>query len=690
MAAVDYSKFTDDELEAIAAGKSPGLRASQNQTAPRPQVAQATKSVAEMSDEELEAIASGKTPSASVSPERQANPFPSVPQMVGENLAAIGSRIDSFTGAPARAAIGAAQRGEGLLGAVKAATKQFGADPDTAPTGREIAVTAGVSEEKASFPFRSFDGKPVSIGVSPADVAGFAVDVVADPTNFIPGTTILKGGFKGGVLGIKGSGKGAAVVGKAVTPKAVQKAVGDTTAVLKKFFNPKVAEDFDELVKIAQKAGLRAEDLPEAAEFGPTSLISRSSVARRAGPLGELEAEKWLENLSKVRDAVGGKLREIGGGNVLSRPEAGSLIRQSYDRAVDNVMASIKTSYNKIGDANPGLKLKPNAEAKLESVLSGFEEKANQMLSDKLTNLDQVQAEGILNAINTIRDAGGDYQSLVNRMRNIGKVAFESKYARLDTPPDVKAFGQIYGAVRESLFDTVKSLKGGKNLSEQLAKDNAKISELFRESSIVGRSIADPKMSDEKLFQSLVLADTRKVQALKNILAPEVIQALKASSIQSMIERLADADSFSFARLKSSMRQKQDVLKELFDPDELAGIGEFITLGERFGASPNISAPAAGISGAFKDLVTQVPNEAVNAGLVDGLKNIARGKGTEIGRKAGKIFGPPIDYLKAQDAGDPLLRVFRAPTASDLTSKELQLISAQERERRRKEEKGKK
>lgn len=82
-------------------------------------------------------------------------------------------KVDSYTGAPMRAGIAAAQDADSLnpvkwaqVGA-EAAGKQFGANPDEAPTGEDIVKKAGVSE-----------------GI-PAKVAGFGMDLAANPLNFV-------------------------------------------------------------------------------------------------------------------------------------------------------------------------------------------------------------------------------------------------------------------------------------------------------------------------------------------------------------------------------------------------------------------------------------------------------------------------------------------------------------------------
>ncbi len=96
----------------------------------------------------------------------------------------LGQYIDKYTGGPVRAGISAAQAGENPISAY---AKQFG-EPG-APTGKEIATTAGLSTTPipphriGSMPYQPKPGE----GISPAGMGGLAVDVLADPTLAVQG-----------------------------------------------------------------------------------------------------------------------------------------------------------------------------------------------------------------------------------------------------------------------------------------------------------------------------------------------------------------------------------------------------------------------------------------------------------------------------------------------------------------------
>lgn len=108
-------------------------------------------------------------------------------------LGLIGSaanKIDSYTGAPLRAAI-AEDESKGLAGhPISAFANQFGQDPSTAPTGKQLLKGAGINIPETAIPPIS----PLLAGLNIAgyhptynDVAGAGVEMAANPLNVIPG-----------------------------------------------------------------------------------------------------------------------------------------------------------------------------------------------------------------------------------------------------------------------------------------------------------------------------------------------------------------------------------------------------------------------------------------------------------------------------------------------------------------------
>lgn len=125
-------------------------------------------------------------------------------QKVGE----FGQFIDKYTGAPTRAAVHELQKDwKNVGGAAKKFGSQFGEDPNLAPTGKDIARYAGVTDESVSdvLPWaysETGEGLPLKKGgwadPTASGVVGLGVDIAADPTNLIPGKAVSYAAKKAG------------------------------------------------------------------------------------------------------------------------------------------------------------------------------------------------------------------------------------------------------------------------------------------------------------------------------------------------------------------------------------------------------------------------------------------------------------------------------------------------------------
>lgn len=115
-------------------------------------------------------------------------------------VAPVGQFIDKYTGAPTRSAVHELQKDwTNVGGAAEAFGKQFGANPNAAPTGKDIARYAGVPETPLSevLPWAYSDtGEGIQLkkggmlDPTASGAVGLGVDMAADPTNLIPGKAI--------------------------------------------------------------------------------------------------------------------------------------------------------------------------------------------------------------------------------------------------------------------------------------------------------------------------------------------------------------------------------------------------------------------------------------------------------------------------------------------------------------------
>ena len=630
----DYTKMSDEELMKIAGVTPEQLAAPAAPAAPE-------VDYSAMSDEELMKIVTGGELEET-----------SIGQSVLQGVADVGQFIDTYTGAPARAAIqefkdvltmpkglatapgvpqGFPQLTKAAVRGVAKFGSQFGEDPALAPTGKAIAADLGAStEETIGLPFT--DTK-----LSPAGIAGFGIDVIADPTNIIPVAAPAKLLAKGSKAGSKAALKGSAAAADFLTSKAgLGTPIASATAVGKKLansskntfesiFKPKQAADFPELVAIAEKNGINPSGLPESVEFGPSTLISRGARVERESIGGEEALDAFMSKLSEVQRATDNKIAEIGGGTILDAVDAGNLIRRDYDRAVGEFFDNVDVSYSSITKDYPGLKLSDAAMQNLESKLVGIEKFAKGRVRRGVTQLQRGQGQGLLNSVAAIRSTNGSVKQTVEALRDIGEAAFKSENTLAAMPADVAKMRGLYGDISQALKDTVKTeVQNGEAVAGALEINNKLMSDFFSDKNIVSKAIGNKSLSPEGVFRNLIAGgDTKKLEALRNILSPEAMQTIKASLLDSMIKRTDDG--FSYRALTNSMRIKKTNLKALLSEDELAEFSELVRLGDRFG---NVFMNTSGteISRMFKDIPASILAKMTNEGFIEGLKVNARAR----------------------------------------------------------------
>lgn len=123
---------------------------------------------------------------------------------IGGGLAKVARTIDSYSGAPTRAALDAAVSGNNPIPAF---ANQFGEDPSNAPTGQSIARKIGIPDRPI------FPGNVAGFGIAKggdamsapdtsknptmSGVAGLGIDMAADPINYLPVGKLAEAGIGG-------------------------------------------------------------------------------------------------------------------------------------------------------------------------------------------------------------------------------------------------------------------------------------------------------------------------------------------------------------------------------------------------------------------------------------------------------------------------------------------------------------
>lgn len=510
-----------------------------------------------------------------------------------------------------------------------------------APGFSEMMANAGVPEGPRVnlMPEVRVPGTDVILGrgdSSLRDIGGFVGDLATDPLNYLT---------LGSVAAAKGVGKGAAkTVGKKIGQAASKipgsgyiKSAGSAISTggriaketgsnaknaVEKLLTPKVADDFEVLAKIAEKNDIPKDILPDSIEFGPDSIISRAGRSKAEGPLGEEALNKFNEGLDLVRNRVEKKINDFGGGYTPDAIEAGNIIREGFDKGVENFFNKIDMTHNKLVKAIPGLQVAPEALAKIDSKLSGLEKWAKGRVKRGFTQSQRTQAEQVLRAVNAVRNGSGSYKQTLETLRDIGEIAFKSKNQMADIAPDIQKFRDLYFTIDDALIDTAGKA-AGEPVASALKADNKLISEFFTDKSVVSGAIGNKTLAPEKLFNTLVKnGDSKKIAALKKILPPEDFNKLKSAFLNSQIRKNAD-DVFTFKGFHNSLRGKKELLGSLLDPREAQDLAELVHLGHRWG-DPVLSYSGTGASNAFRDVYKAARSTIENDALIDVLKTRAR------------------------------------------------------------------
>lgn len=598
----------------------------------------------------------------------------SILSTIGKGLEWVGEKYDRYVTAPTRAAI-MEEMNQGFQGKpISAFARQFGEDPSKAPSGTQIAEKMGISNdprllssletggspEEAMFQaaFEGAKGKPIEgemtmpsgpldpSQLTPANAAGAGISAFADPLLVAPVGKIAKGGAKLIGKGISGTtelagkaldtvaGTTDLITGTEAAGKAYRGAgrmidsaanVGEAANLaLKKVFSPKIAEDFGELAKIAEKNGIDPALLPESVEFGPGSFIERAARARREGPIGEKYLEQFNQAYDQVQGALEKRIGQISGTAApVSAPEAGLVLRKGFDEAIKDFWNSIELTHDSVvSKYAPGLYVDRGELQKVNSVINGIEKFAKGRLQRGITAEARSQAQELLNAVEAFRAGNGSYKQTVEALRDIGEAAFGTTNYPGKIPSDTKKLRDLYFSIDEALINTVEK-HVSPEMAAELKANNQAISRLFEQQNQVGYVLADKALAPEAAFKKLIMnGDTDQLATLQKMLTPETMQKMKGAFIESLIKREPDG-SFSLKTLFNAMRNKQTQMSMLFSPKEITEIGELLRLGERLG-NPVMSTSGTGASNVFHHILDSLKSGVANDTMIENLKAKAR------------------------------------------------------------------
>lgn len=533
--------------------------------------------------------------------------------------ATVGKTVDKYTGAPTRAAVGSLQAGGGLLGAAKTFGKQFGENPDLAPTGKDIARKAGVSDTLLSDYLPGVYTKKDSGGLlrkgglfdpSASGAAGLGVDIASDWSNFIPAKAALKG------LGrVSGATKELELAGK-----GVKDFTEPVTKIVDSILSPKRAANFEEAVNIAKKNGIDPDLLNSSIEFGRDSLIARGERGLREGPTGEKLFEKYNQGHQAISDAIDNQVTKMAGTAIPNEAVAGQALQQGFKDAQNHMLQSMDMTYKKAGQYAPGIYINKDELEKINSKLNGIEKFAKGRISRGITNVEKEQGSQLLAAVDAVRNTKGKYGQFVETMQDLGSHAFPSKPIIGQVPVDIEKFSDLYHSMTDAAINTVRK-DINPAFADELVKNNEVMSSFFGHRSTLA-GILESGKADENIFRALT-SDTKKLDALKQTVAPETFNLLKGAMLNGLIKRDVEG-AVNFASTIKSLQKNRVKLGAVFSPEEMANISEIVKLGHDYGPAI-LSSSGTGASHAYKDVFKKIPRAIIDEKFIESRKAKARG-----------------------------------------------------------------
>lgn len=576
--------------------------------------------------------------------------------------------IDSYTGAPLRKAVGTFQDTNSLAQTGSAFIDQFGENPSLAPTGKEIAANAGLSTENVSIPrsamqmaddARVFNGKvPVkthSEVVSPAGMAGVALDAALDITNLLPFAGMAAKGAKNALkAGVSASGvtKGATFVkaGETVadTAAATIKATKESRIQLSKLFKPDIVPDFKETKNILLKNNIPANYVPEALEYGERSIVSRLARNTAEGPLGGDALEKHYKFVQDVSKATEENISKISNGVIPSKGEAGRVLRDGYETGVENFFSQMDFTYNSIIESAPGIQLTPASKKIIDSKMAGIEKSAIGLTRRGITATDRSQGKELLNAISAYRNAGPSLKQQKEAMQMIGRTAFKVNKAGAELPSDIRSLREMYFSLQKGFTESTRAHLGD-DIANALIENNRQMSKHFTERGPLAKVLESAK-ADEEIFETLVMrGNSKQIGALIKILPEENIKQLKAAYLDNLLSRNAD-NVINFRSTRNVFNSKKEKLLNVFSVDELQDIEDLLKVGDKAGQA-TLSSSGTGASNMFADIKGALQNKIGGDALLENMKKGAQKRANYVEVKNTAPSGkPPSGFSKLKDS----------------------------------------
>lgn len=566
-------------------------------------------------------------------------------------------KLDSYTGAPTRAAIGAAQDGKNPLSAF---TGAWGEDPAKAPTGRQIMTKAGVSDEQTkgltAQQQMEFDKKnqpglyaqniknpnyyqDKGPGLSDAQVLGAGVDAVADWTN----AALPAAGLVGKALskGAPIAKEALAAAKSATTARMAQKAEAGAEAAAKvaaevkggglsveqggKLFDVKAPQSLEELRTWKPEA-----NAGELVGKSRLQQIEKSVPDLQTKPLkyhyDMMENPKAMKELKlKFENLPTKDAKQIAAYNLGMVNESASKIKNTVAELAGGEARSLGDAGNEFIDA---AKTRYTSEREaLGPMFEQIQSRASQMnqtagrdliqgigANSKLGQLikEDVKTGRLALSKNTPRTGLSDSEhSMLARViddlndgMSFKEVQDTREFLRKAIDPANPGASSEIQKVRSILLGQLESMAG--KLGDDVGKTFKAyaVNERSREGveKIIGGSIdsldkmfaANPEKVVQKIF-----SNPNYTKVVSDYVGPEQMKRMSAAYIQQGIDKATDsAKGFSPEKFRTWLKSNGTFLKANVDPktaERLNALADYGYFGKRFLDEVNPSGTAASI-----------------------------------------------------------------------------------------------
>lgn len=587
-------------------------------------------------------------------------------------LSKVGERLDSVTGAPTRAAVGTYLDTRSAGKAMASAARQFGGPAEKAPTGEELANKMGFSGD-IELPITGTKiSRPKTVGV--------VLDVGLDPTN-LPLAAMAKLGLRTAEGVGMGANITARVVGAGDAAKAVRSSWQSAKRLADQIINPRYAADWEKAAAVATKHGIDPDMLSNAIRFGPDSYLSRKTRAMAEG-VDAARLEKHNQGFAQISNALENfNSEKVGRGlGKHTKEEAGQIIRQAYNKAVDDTFNMLDVTYTNAAQKSGITSISEGAKKSALEQMEDLYKAASWKAERGATKDTMAQGRFVKSQLEKIADSiqHGDYDEVVRHLRDIGTASYKTAN---DIGWDQKSGQEIYRILQNSIYDTVG--QANPEVLKSLKETNQTLSAFMNNQSVVQGVLLDAKKGGEKVFQELVESGgSVKLDALKEILGADSDAMAVAKSTWLDTIKTANKDGImDLPGIARTLRTPKGELitGRLFTPEELQSLAEITSLGEHHGLAI-MSTSGTGASNSLSNVFSSLKNQTADNGFVEYLTKKAdaaknKGKTAPISRFGGAPGAMAVPYYSKQATiGDEIADVARSlypnvPSASELSRK---------------------